>query len=291
MTILHEILRRITTTRHSRALDSEIARQGGELARQRAEVTRQRAENDQLRAAISSQQNEIARLRAENRALLNSILGIAGIPPVLPEWLPDPPSFFFAGDPAISDTPLPSSVPIPAAPFTAKCHSESAAADDESRSTPSHPSSTAAEKNSPGPQIPRNDIPPKPSPESSSLRWFSHSSPQSPPVSSSPVEGQGFSPAINDRAKRDSVGGRSFSSDINDRREAPIDLPGSTSRRPGSPSSLPKAVAEGERPQRQGVSPRQPAPRRQLPTPLRRRSWHQIMRTLEFESGKKASRG
>jgi hypothetical protein len=40
--------------RHTRALDSEVARQGA----------------------------EIDRLRAENRALLNSILGIAGIPPV-----------------------------------------------------------------------------------------------------------------------------------------------------------------------------------------------------------------
>ena len=105
---LHETLRRITSTRHSRALEFE--------------VTRQRAENDQQRAAIASQQNEIARLRAENRALLNSILGIAGIPPVLVEM------------------PLPSSVSLPA-----KCHSESAAADDESRSTPPRPSSTAAE--------------------------------------------------------------------------------------------------------------------------------------------------
>ena len=187
MTILSQIWRRITSTRHSRALESEIARQGGELARQRAEVTRQRAENDQMRAAIASQQNEIARLRAENRALLNSILGIAGIPPV------------------IVDTPLPSSVPIPEVPFPSKCHSESAAADDESRSTPSHPSSTAAEKNSPGTQNPRNDIPPNPSPESSSLHFSS------------------------------------------------------------------------------------PAPRRHLATPLRRRSWHQIMRTLELASAKKPS--
>ncbi len=170
----HEIWRRITSTRHSRALESEVARQ-------RAEVTRQRAENDQQRAAIASQQNEIARLRAENRALLNSILGIAGIPPVVPEM------------------PLPSSVSLPT-----KCHSESAAADAESRSTPPHPSSTVAEKNSPGTQSPRNDIPPNPLPEASSLR----SSPSSPP-------------------------------------------------------------------------------RRHVATPLRRRSWHQIMRTLELESGKK----
>jgi hypothetical protein len=43
---------------------------------QQAEITRQHVEVTQQRA-------EIARLRAENRALLNSILGIAGLPPVL----------------------------------------------------------------------------------------------------------------------------------------------------------------------------------------------------------------
>jgi hypothetical protein len=165
---LREIWSHITSTRHLRVLESEVARQC---------------------AAIASQQNEIARLRAENRALLNSILGIAGIPPILQE--------------GILDTPLPSSVSPPA-----KCHSESTAADDESRSTPSHSSITAAEKNSSGSQSPRNDIPPKPSPESSSLRSSSASS-------------------------------------------------------------------------------RPPSPRRHLATPLRRRSWHQITRTLELESAKK----
>jgi hypothetical protein len=45
---------RITTTRYTRALEAEVARE--------------RAENE--------------RLRAENRALLNSILGIAGVPPL-----------------------------------------------------------------------------------------------------------------------------------------------------------------------------------------------------------------
>lgn len=70
-----EIRRRITSTlaratrgvrahvktRHTRELEAA-------LARERAEAIRQRA--------------EIARLRQENRALLNSILGIAGIPPI-----------------------------------------------------------------------------------------------------------------------------------------------------------------------------------------------------------------
>jgi hypothetical protein len=64
MISLRTLWQRITTTRYTRALE--------------AEVTRERAENQ--------------RLRAENRALLNSILGIPGVPPlpvvVAPPGLP-----------------------------------------------------------------------------------------------------------------------------------------------------------------------------------------------------------
>lgn len=58
---LPEIWRRITSTRYRRTLESELVRLHAEAGRASA---------------------EIARLRDENRALLNSILGIAGIPPV-----------------------------------------------------------------------------------------------------------------------------------------------------------------------------------------------------------------
>ncbi|HXX45716.1 MAG TPA: hypothetical protein VEJ38_13400 [Candidatus Acidoferrales bacterium] len=51
----------ITRTCRIRALEAEVARQRAEIGRQGA---------------------EIARLRTENRALLNSILGVAGIPPI-----------------------------------------------------------------------------------------------------------------------------------------------------------------------------------------------------------------
>jgi hypothetical protein len=54
-TYLSELWQRVTVTRYARALEQE--------------AMRQRA--------------EIARLRGENRALLNSILGIAGIPPIV----------------------------------------------------------------------------------------------------------------------------------------------------------------------------------------------------------------
>ena len=60
MQIAH-IWRRLTTTRRARTLEAELARE---------------------RAANAEQGIEITRLRAENRALLNSILGIAGVPPV-----------------------------------------------------------------------------------------------------------------------------------------------------------------------------------------------------------------
>jgi hypothetical protein len=60
MQIAH-IWRRLTTTRRARTLEAELARE---------------------RAANAEQGTEITRLRAENRALLNSILGIAGVPPL-----------------------------------------------------------------------------------------------------------------------------------------------------------------------------------------------------------------
>jgi hypothetical protein len=59
--LLRKFWHRLTTTRYARALEAELARE---------------------RAANAEQGIEIARLRAENRALLNSILGIAGVPPV-----------------------------------------------------------------------------------------------------------------------------------------------------------------------------------------------------------------
>jgi hypothetical protein len=65
---LAEIWRRLTTTPYARALEAELARERAANAEQGTEVARQEA--------------EIIRLRAENRALLNSILGIAGVPPV-----------------------------------------------------------------------------------------------------------------------------------------------------------------------------------------------------------------
>jgi hypothetical protein len=68
--LIWQTLRKILTTRYARELEAELERERVEGARKNAEVSR---------------------LRAENRALLNSILGIAGIPPVLVSE-PMPPS-------------------------------------------------------------------------------------------------------------------------------------------------------------------------------------------------------
>jgi len=72
---IRKFWRRLTTTRHARTLEAEFALDRAVIVRLDAAIARQSAE-------ISQQGIEIARLRAENRALLNSILGIAGVPPL-----------------------------------------------------------------------------------------------------------------------------------------------------------------------------------------------------------------
>jgi len=74
---IRKIWRRLTTTRHALTLEAELALERAVIVRLDAAIAQQGAE-------ISQQGIEIARLRAENRALLNSILGIAGVPPVSP---------------------------------------------------------------------------------------------------------------------------------------------------------------------------------------------------------------
>ena len=72
---IHKIWRRLTTTRYVRTLEAELALERAVIARLDAVIAEQGIE-------IAKQDAEIARLRAENRALLNSILGIAGVPPL-----------------------------------------------------------------------------------------------------------------------------------------------------------------------------------------------------------------
>jgi hypothetical protein len=128
---LMEIFRACVPTRTKRTLNDELA-QG------RAEINHQRA--------------EIARLRAENRALLNSILGIAGIPPIpVPTFTPNPVTTFTPLSPADGHSESPT-------------HSRAA---EESLLRPPHLLQTAPTSDSSSRQSgTRNDSPLSSSPES-----------------------------------------------------------------------------------------------------------------------------
>jgi hypothetical protein len=73
--ILQKIWRRLTTTRRARTLEAELALERAVVSGLDTVIAQQGTE-------IGKRDDEITRLRAENRALLNSILGIAGVPPV-----------------------------------------------------------------------------------------------------------------------------------------------------------------------------------------------------------------
>jgi hypothetical protein len=94
---IREFWRRLTTTRYARTLEAELGVERTVVALQDAEINRQDA--------------EIARLRDENRAMLNSILGIAGVPP-LPASLDDLAAVQASLD---ADAPLHSNSPSPVA--------------------------------------------------------------------------------------------------------------------------------------------------------------------------------
>jgi hypothetical protein len=79
---IRKIWRRLSTTRHARTLEAELALERAVIVRLDSAIAQQGVQIDQQSAEISQQGIEIARLRAENRALLNSILGIAGVPPL-----------------------------------------------------------------------------------------------------------------------------------------------------------------------------------------------------------------
>ncbi|HXQ24916.1 MAG TPA: hypothetical protein VN822_00770 [Candidatus Acidoferrales bacterium] len=178
---LRQVWRRITTTRYARALEAEVSRQRAEVARQGAEIDR---------------------LRGENRALLNSILGIAGVPPIL---VTEPPAPLFVGASAAAD---------------ARMDAWRGAA---------HPA-TSPGANGVGGAQPASDSGRTPGAASPP---FTHV--HDPAAADFPADGK-ISPS--------SVAGRSSATPLQNRSR--------------------------------------------LAAPLRRRSWHQINRMLEFESAKKA---
>ena len=83
-------VRQLLRSRYVRLLEDELARARGEVTRLRAENERLREEQAALAAGAA---DEIAALRAENRAVINSLLGTAGVPPIeTPRaFIPTPP--------------------------------------------------------------------------------------------------------------------------------------------------------------------------------------------------------
>jgi len=133
--------RRLTTTPYARTLEDELALERATIARQSVEIAQQGIEAARLGAEIQRQGAEIIRLRAENRALLNSILGIAGIPPLpateadlatVQQSLHIAPPFSSTGNPACAagDTQLDRATPASTATL---CHPEVAAATEGSQ--------------------------------------------------------------------------------------------------------------------------------------------------------------
>jgi hypothetical protein len=118
-----------------------------------------------LESELAQLRVEIARLCAENRALLNSILGIAGIPPIpVPAFTPNPVTTFTPLSPADGHSESPT-------------HSRAA---DESLLRPPHLLQTAPTSDSSSRQSgTRNDSPLSPSPQPSQ-------SPNPSQISSSP---------------------------------------------------------------------------------------------------------
>lgn len=142
MITLRQVWQRITSTRYTPALEAHAHME----CALREEVTRQRAEID--------------RLRAENRALLNSILGIAGVPPI---YVTEEELASCASGRASPTDQCVGSAPPETLP--SESHSESARADDESIFRPPPPAKAAAGNDSLGTPVsnkqgsPRNDSP------------------------------------------------------------------------------------------------------------------------------------
>jgi hypothetical protein len=208
MKTLRNIWRRIASalqwkTRDTAGIDAALEREREKAAWLGAEIARQRTEIVQVRA-------EYARVREENRALLNSILGIAGIPPI-PVALQDVrPLETLRANSAIPPR--------------------------------SHPSVQSG-PDTPAPTMPADEI-----------------HPQVPTAVSGPV-----SPSI-------------LSSDVDTQTDLGC---GSPQLAQASPESCGKEPTRTNAPIARGKS------LQQVTAPMRRRSWQQINRTLEFEAARK----
>ena len=191
--------------RYTRGIESALARVEERSAWQGGEIERLRAEIVQVRT-------EYARVRDENRALLNSILGIAGIPPI-PVAVRDAPAL---------ETPNTNSAAPPRS-------------DPSAQSGPEAPASiTAADKDHP----------------------------QVPTAVSGPVSPSQYDNSANPEAHSDSAA--------------------------RSGSQLPEALMRNEK-RAQAAANTRGEKLQNVASPMRRRSWQQINRTLELEAARKKS--
>ena len=212
-----------------------------------------------LETQIAQAQAEIHRLRAENRALLNSVLGIAGIPPVIVD---EPPA----------EAVNPASIGVPDLPFAGAQHGSAAlttsatpgadACDDAAHSATMpiphgrHPEERSDEV-APSSRLPLRDEP-----------LF---------VSRDCLEEQSKrDPSLPSGTRDDSpVGGN----------VAPIGAASPSTIVAPSGSDSPSLFAgRSSAPPLQNQTPRSDA---HVIAPVRRRSWHQIYRMLEFESSRR----
>jgi hypothetical protein len=227
-----------------------------------------------LEAEVSRQRDEIDRLRAENRALLSSILGIAGVPPLsIPQ----------------ARLTVDLGAPFDAEPLSSQSHSESSTrplADDDSTFRPPPPANHAGTN---GLSALRQE----------SERSDSSGAPAQIEQGTRPRDDSLHSPA----ASRDSSGGARRPGPPGRRMDRAPEAPARGAREIGEPggsvvpgddtwrdaahsASLPGANTQtktaGETPALQKMRP--------LAPPHRRRSWHQINRILEIESARSKDR-
>jgi hypothetical protein len=247
----NQIWQRITTSRRTVEREADVQRENAQCENALREDFARRAHA--LESQIAQAHVENCRLRAENRALLNSVLGIAGIPPVI---VADPPDSLFAGA-QHGSTPLTTCATpgpprrtcqddahSPIAPSQERCHSE--------RSSPRR----ASEE--------RFSIARVSSDESLFV------SPDDLGAEAKRDPSSSISPTLrDDSSTEESVAPNGSAS------------PGRIPRHPsGRPAPLQKQAPHV----RSALHPRNDP---HAIAPLRRRSWHQINRMLEFESSRR----
>ena len=257
--MFREMWRRIILARETRRPETARCQLHAEIALQRNEIARQSA--------------EIERLREENRALLNSILGVAGIPPIRPARSTHA-AREFAGS-ALLDTTDAAQVFGP----------EGASENDTEKSLgPEAPSYMKS-------KMKTEKFPAQGHSESSTQPVEEENPPQRrlPGEQAGPAERGGIAtrfrtPPPTPAAENEPSGTPAHSPNANEAGTHPLDCPvhSDADARPRNDSHLSHDAAHTRR--AVDASSRM----RSIVAPLRRRSWHQITQALELESARKS---